>query len=116
MSTERSPLLPTHDGRHSQTERQVASAANDAAAQAKQQAFKLAPAMAALKAGKLPSQDQLDKLLKAALDSDVLSPGIGRGGSRTGRLSEEGARVVRAIRKVMEASIHLGEAKNGQFR
>lgn len=110
-STERSPLLPTH----APSAGQLQSTAQDATASARHTAFQLAPALAALQAGKLPSQAQLSKLLDAALASDVLNPGIGRAGSRTGRLSEEGARVVRAFRAVLEAAGKLGDEKNGAW-
>lgn len=114
MSSERTPLLPTSRS-DLPSASQVQSTAEDAAQSVKQASFKLAPALAALKAGKLPSQEQLEKLLDNALDSDVLSPGIGKAGSRTGRLSEEGARVIKALRKVLQAAEQLGHEKNGAF-
>ncbi|CDZ97340.1 hypothetical protein [Phaffia rhodozyma] len=106
MSTERSPLLPTH----LQPNQQTVDQAKD---QARKASFKIATAIAAFQAGKLPSQSQLNALLAKALDSDLLSPGIGRGGGRTGRLSEEGSRVVRALRDVVSAIGVVGNEKNG---
>lgn len=60
----------------------------------------------------MPTNDQFDKLLQKTLDSDVLSLGVGRNG-RTGRLSEEGARVVKAFREVIEAIRDVSSQKNG---
>lgn len=108
MSTERSPLLPTH----LQPNQQTVDHAKD---QARKTGFKIATALAAFQAGKLPSQQQLDALLGKALESDLLSPGIGRGGGRTGRLSEEGSRVIRALREVIAAIGNVGQEKNGSL-
>jgi hypothetical protein len=129
MSTETTPLLP-----------QFATPSNATVDAAKKTAFSAAEAMAALKAGssslvsastvasydsltrlsilyvytgKMPTHQQFDKLVAKALDSDVLSLGVGAG--RTGRLSEEGARVVKAFRDVLQAVRNVGEQKNGLF-
>ncbi|KAL7416019.1 hypothetical protein BDY24DRAFT_359249 [Mrakia frigida] len=99
MSTERSPLLPTH-----------VQPSQETVDETRKTAFSLASAVGALKAGKLPSHDQIDKLLSAALDSDILSLSIS---GRTGRLSEEGARVVKSLREVISAIRTVGEQKNG---
>lgn len=124
--SERTPLLP-----------QFASPSNAQVDSAKKVAFSAGEALAALKAGmslspyltpcvsladlrcslmhtgKMPTHQQFDKLIAKALDSDLLNLGVGSG--RTGRLSEEGARVVKAFRDVLEAVRNVGEEKNGSL-
>ena len=67
---------------------------------------------AALRSGKLPTQEQVDKLLQNLSNSDILnSDAIGR----TGRFSAEGSLVVEDIRVVIESLQRLGKEKNGSF-
>jgi hypothetical protein len=72
----------------------------------------LAAAIAAHRAGKLPSQSQLSRLIDLAIGSDVLKPG-GGAGSRTARLGEEGQQVLSDVKDVLERVKRWGEEKNG---
>ncbi|EEB89109.1 hypothetical protein MPER_12836, partial [Moniliophthora perniciosa FA553] len=60
----------------------------------------------ALKAGKLPSQDQLEALIRTALTSDVLRD------KRDKKLSAAGRGVVASLRELGKAAIEFGEDKN----
>ena len=71
---------------------------------------KIADALAALHAGKLPTQQQLDSALRKLLKSGIL---VAEAGRRGGALNETGAKVVRDTRELVEALLRFGLEKNG---
>lgn len=84
------------------------------------QVDKLADVLAALQAGKLPSQDQTNAALRRSLRSDVLAVEgsktarvLGQG-RQYGPLSERGQTIVKDVREVIEAVIQFGMEKNGE--
>ncbi|TFK46962.1 hypothetical protein OE88DRAFT_1739005 [Heliocybe sulcata] len=94
---EREPLLPTDS--------------SDDALPPPQSSFeKLADVLAAINAGKLPSQAQIDKALKSALASDALQPNVVLRGY--GPLSESGRRVIEDARDLISAVLRAGVEKN----
>jgi len=73
-------------------------------------------AAAALKAGKLPSSDQLANIFKKLLASDFLSPDLGSrfaGRVGGGKLSGPGRELVQQARNVIESLLKVGLEKNG---
>lgn len=75
----------------------------------------LARASAALKAGKLPTSEQLTRYFQALLKSDVLQPEVGSrfgGAVSGGKLSAPGKEVVRRGREVLEAMLRVMMEKN----
>lgn len=75
----------------------------------------LAEAAAAFSAGKLPTSDQLAKLVQRLLKSNLLQPQLGSriaGKVGGGKLSPKGEEVVASARGVLEALVRLGLEKN----
>src|ERR1700712_2235410 len=103
-SSERQPLLPTPS---LPSRQQLASTLPS-----KQTQLSISHALGAYKAGKLPSQSQISKLIDLAVNSDFLKPGVGPGSS-TARLGEEGAQVLVDFKRVLELVKTWGEEKNG---
>lgn len=66
--------------------------------------------VAALNAGKLPSQMQLYRISRIALNSDVLNVGESSG---PGTLSDNWRQIVKDVREIIEASVEIGLQKNG---
>jgi hypothetical protein len=71
---------------------------------------KVADALGALAAGKMPTQRQLDAVLSALLSSDMLKVG----NTATGTLSAHGRRLVLDVRDVIQAVARIGMEKNGE--
>lgn len=71
----------------------------------------VADALAALRAGKLPSQTQLGGLIRALLRSDLMRVNV-KAGSRGG-LNAEQVKVVLDARLVLESIMQWGLDKNG---
>ncbi|GLB39185.1 hypothetical protein LshimejAT787_0603470 [Lyophyllum shimeji] len=71
---------------------------------------KAADILAALQSGKLPSQDQLDIILRSNLRSSLLQCDLSVSGS--GPLSENGRRVVDDTRELIESILQFGMEKN----
>lgn len=105
--SETEPLLPTSARQQlpsqSQVQRKLPS---------KGQRIHAAQSLGALKAGKFPSQDQLNKMIDVIVSSDVLKSGGGPN-SRTARLGDEGYRVTEDVKNVLRALKQWGEEKNG---
>ncbi|RSH91097.1 hypothetical protein EHS25_010273 [Saitozyma podzolica] len=74
--------------------------------------IKVAEVLGSLEAGKLPSQQQISKLLEVILRSDTLKS-TGGPTSRTARLGAEGQRVLDQLKDVLQAFKAWGEEKNG---
>jgi hypothetical protein len=74
------------------------------------QLTKLADVIAALKTGKLPSQDQLGRIIQSVLRSTVIEST-----TRTthGTLSDSGKQVLTDFRELLESILLLGLEKNG---
>jgi len=104
-SSERTPLLS--GSVNGPTGRQVQNALPS-----KGQRIQIAQAAGALQAGKLPSQDQISKMIEVVLESDTLKA-AGGPNSRTARLGPEGQQVLKNLRHVLSATKAWGEAKNG---
>ena len=62
--------------------------------------------LAALRAGKLPSQDQLDALSRVLIKSDALN-------TKSRNLSPEGQRVIQDVRGILQVLLVFGLEKNG---
>ncbi|RPD69589.1 hypothetical protein L226DRAFT_563232 [Lentinus tigrinus ALCF2SS1-7] len=76
---------------------------------------KLADVVAALYAGKLPSQEQVNRALRHALASDVLNShlhGTNGGGSGEEELNEAGKEVLSLVRDALQAVLEFGMEKN----
>ncbi|KAF9076606.1 hypothetical protein BDP27DRAFT_1398255 [Rhodocollybia butyracea] len=67
---------------------------------------KLVHVLSALRTGKLPSQDQVNRLIKAALRSKLLES------DGEGELSPAGRQVVRDLRKLLGTVVIFGQEKN----
>jgi hypothetical protein len=67
--------------------------------------------MGALKAGKMPSQQQISRMIDLVLQSDSLKS-TGGPSSRTARLGEEGSRILEDFKEVLKAFKAWGEGKN----
>ena len=75
----------------------------------------LAHAAAALKAGKMPTSDQLARITQKVLQSAFLQPSLGSriaGKVGGGRLSGPGKELVERTRDVLQAILRLGLEKN----
>lgn len=99
--SERTPLIDPRTRR--QAENAIPS---------KSQRIKVAETIGALQAGKLPSQDQLSKLIQLVLDSDTLKTS-GGANSKTARLGTEGQKVLEDTKNVLRALKAWGDEKNG---
>jgi len=73
---------------------------------------KVADVLAALKAGKLPSQDQLHILVKEFLASDALKASNVAGGALDADLAAESEKLVFNLREACVAVLQLGMEKN----
>ena len=114
---DREPLLPRyHDQSH------IPYRSRDPLPPPRTSFDKLADIVAALHAGKLPSQEQVNRALRHALTSDLLNPesygGLGHDhGARTKEqeeLEETGRNVLHAIREASQALLEFGMEKNGE--
>ncbi len=106
-SSERTPLLPTSVSNSIPSRSQVQNSLPS-----KQTQQSLSHALGAYKAGKLPSQQQISKIIDLAIKSDFLKSS-GGAGSRTARLGEDGARVLADVKEVLNLVKKWGEEKNG---
>lgn len=95
---EREPLLPKH---------------NDVLPPPQNNFEKFADVLAAIAAGKLPSQDQLNHALQSLLRSDLLDPRATAQAIGYGPLSESGRKVVEDVRELCQAALEVGLQKNG---
>jgi hypothetical protein len=100
---EREPLLPKHNK------------SDPVLPPPQNQLDKLADVLAALSAGKWPSQKQLDRALRALLDSDLLDPHAAADSIGYGQLSQSGKKVVEDVRELVHAALELGATKNGAW-
>ncbi|CAD6960072.1 unnamed protein product [Tilletia controversa] len=117
MSSENTPLLPQHAQR---TAQRAAHEVQHAVSNPRDTAKRLTPSKdaqknlahvyAALQAGKIPSQNQLNALLEKIKQSPVLKEGTF---DRTSALSDQSARVVADLKRVIEQIIKLGDSMNG---
>lgn len=79
---------------------------------------KLVDAFAALSAGKVPSQDQVSRMVQMLLHSDLLIPGS-EADSRpallngTGPTSRRGRKVLEDVHTLLQAGLQFGMEKNG---
>ncbi|SOV04371.1 uncharacterized protein UDID_02390 [Ustilago sp. UG-2017a] len=131
MSSEREPLLPTHAKQARERVQQYGSqAARDAKSTARQygvdpdnlgeQARQMAPSrqtlariaqmVGAVKAGKLPSQKQLNQFIEAIMSSPVLDE---RNVAGSTKLSQQGVKVLQDIKGILACIERIGESKNG---
>ena len=74
---------------------------------------KLADALAALKAGKVPSQEQINAFSRIALQSDLLHSDSNVYSDLNDDTAAERQRLVTSLRDVLESIIWLGIEKNG---
>ncbi|EST07580.1 Protein of unknown function DUF4449 [Kalmanozyma brasiliensis GHG001] len=131
MSSEREPLLPTNAQQARQRVEQYSSnAARDAKATARHygvnpddiegSARQIAPSrqtlahiaqmVGAIKAGKLPSQKQINQFIEAVMSSPVLDE---RNVAGSTKLSQQGAKVLQDIKGILACIERIGESKNG---
>ncbi|KZV72732.1 hypothetical protein PENSPDRAFT_603963 [Peniophora sp. CONT] len=73
---------------------------------------RLANMVGALKAGKLPSQEQINHAVRLLLASDALKPAIAAATLQGYELSEPAARVLLCLRQVLEMVAQVGLEKN----
>lgn len=71
---------------------------------------KVADALAAMHAGKMPTQKQIDRALRTLLRTGILDADVGRKG---GGLNEASAKVARDARELVDALLRFGLEKNG---
>jgi hypothetical protein len=69
---------------------------------------KAAEFLAALRSGKLPSQQQLDRIIQSALKSDLLKVTL----AQRGTLSPEGLKVIEDARELLAVLLIVGLEKN----
>lgn len=105
--SETAPLLPSSVRNNLPSRSQV-----ERAIPSESQRIQLSQSVGALKAGKLPSQDQISQIIDFVVSSDVLKA-TGGPSSRTARLGEEGSRVLEDLKNVLRAVKKWGEEKNG---
>lgn len=103
-SEEREPLLPTHRQQDYTPPLQDRLVPNQATFD------KFAAVIAALKNGKLPTQDQLNSTARLLLDSSIFKDAPKHGGV----LSERGRIVLGDLQRLLEALAELGRDKNGE--
>lgn len=99
-SGEREPLLPTHRDE-----------TVDAVVPTQQSLNKVADLLAALANGKLPSQDQLNHLIRRILASPIF---LEINKDKHDALSRRGQLVLRDVQEVLQAFMELGLEKNGR--
>ncbi|KAG5654547.1 hypothetical protein H0H81_000072 [Sphagnurus paluster] len=68
--------------------------------------------LVAFETGKLPSQDQLNHIIQVLINSSVLHFNEEQPATTTGRLSENGKRVLNDFREVLESIVQLGMERN----
>ncbi|KAN0063240.1 hypothetical protein ACQY0O_004404 [Thecaphora frezii] len=129
--SEREPLLPTHTKQAKQdvaeygsqlkhdatkTARQYGVNPDDPLGQAREAApsreslVKLAKVIGAVRAGKMPSQQQLSAWIESVINSPVLDERSVPGSSQ---LSQQGARVLQDFKGLLACIERIGESKNG---
>ncbi|EPQ28928.1 uncharacterized protein PFL1_03728 [Pseudozyma flocculosa PF-1] len=129
--SDREPLLPTHARnarediaeygtqlKHDakKTARQYGVDPNDPVGQAREAApsreslVKLAKVIGAVRAGKMPSQQQLSSWIESVINSPVLDERNVPGSSQ---LSQQGARVLQDLKGVLACVERVAESKNG---
>ncbi|KAJ9122286.1 hypothetical protein QFC22_001707 [Naganishia vaughanmartiniae] len=104
--SETAPLLPTSVRKNIPSRGQVESHLPS-----EQSRIHISECLGALKAGKIPSQEQVSRMIDLVLQSDSLKS-TGGPSSRTARLGEEGARVLDDFKGVLTAFKAWGEEKN----
>ncbi|KAJ3514706.1 hypothetical protein NLJ89_g2228 [Agrocybe chaxingu] len=73
---------------------------------------KVVDALAALKEGKLPTQEQLNRFLQVLLKSEFLKEELGRFTTGNGPTSRQGRKVLWDVREVVEAFLQFAMEKN----
>lgn len=73
---------------------------------------KVADALGALSAGKMPTQQQIDTALGLLLGSDILKVGA----TSSGALSAHGKMLVLDVREIVQALARIGMEKNGESK
>ena len=104
--SETEPLLPTAVRKNLPSARQVESYVPSEGSR-----IQVSQCLGALKAGKMPSQEQISRMIDLVLQSDALKS-TGGPSSRTARLGEEGARILDDFKDVLKAFKAWGEGKN----
>lgn len=104
--SETAPLLPTSVRKNLPSRGQVESYVPSESSR-----IHISECLGAIKAGKLPSQEQVSRMIDLVLHSDSLKS-TGGPSSRTARLGEEGARVLDDFKDVLKAFKAWGEEKN----
>jgi hypothetical protein len=70
---------------------------------------RIADALAALRAGKLPDEQQLEKILDTLVRSDILNDD-----QAAAALSNRGRQMLQNVREVLRAAQEVGKEKNGE--
>jgi len=74
---------------------------------------KIVDALAALNAGKLPTQEQFTRLFQQLLKSELLKDNAGKVVSGNGPMSKQGRKVIGDVRVLIHALLQFGMEKNG---
>ncbi|KAH9477709.1 hypothetical protein JR316_0009935 [Psilocybe cubensis] len=112
-SGEREPLLPKHRPHAiAEPSRPRATAADVE----RPIVEKVVDVLVALNAGKLPSQDQISRLLQALLNSELLREDKGKVISGNGPTSKQGRKVLADVKGLVQAVLRFGLEKNGAKR
>ena len=74
---------------------------------------KIVDVLAALEAGKVPSQDQISGFLQMLLKSELLKDDRGKVIPGNGPMGKQGRKVLRDVRALIQALLQFGTEKNG---
>ncbi|PPQ78792.1 hypothetical protein CVT26_005699 [Gymnopilus dilepis] len=111
---EREPLLPKYSSRQDAS-RDLSEAASPTVVETERPAVdKVVDVLAALNAGKLPTQDQISRFLQVLLKSELLKDVEDKGKviPGYGPLSTQGRKVLADIRALVQAALQFGMEKN----
>jgi len=106
---EREPLIPKHGPPNSQ---QQTNGSSSSVAE-RPLLDKIVDALAALNAGKLPTQEQFTRLFQQLLKSELLKDNAGKVVSGNGPMSKQGRKVIGDVRVLIYTLLQFGMEKNG---
>jgi len=108
---EREPLLPKHTNARGTNLNGGSPPCTEASERSVVDKF--VDALAALEAGKVPSQDQISGFLQVLLKSELLKEDRGKVVPGNGPTSKQGRKVLRGVKVLIQALLQFGMEKNG---